>query len=284
MRTSAISLSLLAASCTVAPSVATAPTARSAATAQVGADCSRFVGQHVDARNIDAVMAPFEQVGVKGEFETTAELQGRQATAIDQLGSELILVKPSEGREYIAYDADRRVLKISRFALHNTGLNEMALFGPGAPYEALVRSRLSSYGVVLSQDESVVGAYEASNAFGASATVLKVRRTTKGVYDRPADIGAQGLFPSADTSADHIAIELPLDPMTAQRLISNVRFAYLVEPRTPYFLSAAYGFPSTPTLSDPREVIEDVSVIYGDLQCAFVLDDNDTVLAATPTR
>lgn len=249
----------------------------------VAAECSRFVGTNIEARDIDDVFQPFVAVGPKDEFETTAEYEARKAQAMEGLRAPLVIRKAPENSKYITYDADSQMLHIASYAFHNTGLNSDALFGYGAPYEGVLRKGITNFEVVIEEDEEITGTYRASNAYGAETDVAKVFRKTRGIYEGPARSSAYGLFPNAD-SRPYFAGSIPMDAATARASKDEIQLAFVVEPKAPYFLTAVYDYPSNPTISNPREVKNEVSVLIGDIQCGLVMMPDGRVLGAFETR
>ena len=247
------------------------------------ADCGRYIGTTVEARDIDDVFQPFVAIGSKDEFETTAEYEARKSQALESLTAPLIIRKRPEDLKYIAYDADAQRLNIVTYAFQNKGLNSDALFGYGAPYEGVVRKGITNFEVVIEEDEEITDTYRASNAYGAETEVSKVFRRTRGIYEGPARANVVGLFPNAD-SRPYIAGSISMDAPTARDAKGEIQLAFVVEPRAPYFLSAIYDYPINPTISNPREVKNEVSVLIGDIRCGLVLMSDGEVLGAFETR
>lgn len=68
------------------------------------------------------------------------------------------------------------------------------------------------------------------------------------------------------------------------RLKPTLQLAFVVAPKAPYYLSALYDYPSTPTIRNPREVKNEVSALIADIQCGLVLDPTNIVLGGFETR
>ena len=247
------------------------------------AECARFVGTTVDTQDIDEVLQPFVNVGRKDEFETTAAYEARKAQAVESFHSPLIIRKAPEDRKYITYDADTQRLNVASYAFDNAGLNSDALFGYGAPYEGVLRKGITNFEVVIEESEEITDTYRASNAYGAETDVAKVYRRTRGIFEGPARSSAFGLFPSAD-SRPYIAGSISMAPETAREAKDTITLAFVVVPKAPYFLSAVYDYPNNPTISNPQEVRNEVSVLIGDIQCGLVLASDGEVLGAFETR
>src|SRR5688572_16644839 len=74
--------------------------------------CSHYLGQSVAPRTIDAVIANFSEVPVKGEFETTEAFQARLASAVGLGSSNIIISRTVDNHDAFAYDADSQKLRI----------------------------------------------------------------------------------------------------------------------------------------------------------------------------
>lgn len=245
--------------------------------------CASYVGQPVAPRDIDDIMAPFGAVGAKGEFESTDQYNARKASAVAKLGGVLVIKKTPEDRKHLTYDADAKKLNIGTYAFHNLGLNSSALFGYDAPYRGVMKRGLTNFEVVIEEDESVTGTYDASNSYGAKTKVSKLFRRTRGIFEGEAPFDKSALFPDAE-KGPYFAGSIPMTPEDAMRLKPTLQLAYVVAPKAPYFLSAIYDFPSTPTIANPREVKNEVSALIADIQCGLVLDPGNVVLGAFETR
>lgn len=245
--------------------------------------CASYVGQVVAPRDIDDVMAPFREIGEKGEFESTNQYNSRKGAAVAKLGGTLIIRKAPEDRKHLLYDADAQQLNIISYAFRNLGFNADALFGPGAPYRGVMESSYLNIDVVIKEDETVTGSYSASNSYGAKTQVSKIFRRTRGIFESKAVYGKDALFPAAQNDSN-IAGSIPMSPQDAMRLKPTLQLAFVVSPKAPYYLSALYDYPSTPTIRNPREVKNEVSALIADIQCGLVLDPTNTVLGGFETR
>ncbi|WP_422062252.1 hypothetical protein [Sphingopyxis sp.] len=245
--------------------------------------CASYVGQTVSPRDIDDIMAPFAAIGPKSEFESTDQYNARKGAAIAKLGTALIVKKAPEDRKHLVYDADAQRLNIVSYAFRNLGFNSDALFGPGAPYRGVMDAGYLNIDAVVEEDEKVTGTYEASNSYGAKTVVSKVFRRTRGIFEAKAEYGNDALFPAAQGDSN-IAGSIAMSPQDAMRLKPALQLAFVAAPKAPYFLSALYDYPSTPTIRNPREVKNEVSALIADIQCGLVLDPANIVLGAFETR
>jgi hypothetical protein len=248
------------------------------------ANCEMHLGTTAAARDIDEVMKPFLEIGPKGEFESSAEYNRRQQTAITALPEELLIAKEPEGRqEYIKYDAEAQRLNITRFAFRNLGLPSGALFDPDAPYEGLVDYGFNNLEVVIKYDEVPRGRYSASNAYGATINVSRIFERYWGVFERKEAYPDYGLFPDAE-DRPYLVASILMPPQIAQNEKEVIRFAYVIRPKAPYFATVVDNTPSTPSIDYPFEKTKEVSVLIADIRCGLVLDSAGKVIAAFSTN
>ena len=137
--------------------------------------------------------------------------------------------------------------------------------------------------VVIEQDETVTGSYEASNAYGAKTMVQKIFRRTRGIYQSTAMSSADSLFPAAQ-NIPYYAGSIIMTPEQAMKVKPALQLAFVVVPKAPFFLSATFDIPLPPTITRPTQVKNEVSALIADIQCGLVLDPAGTVLAAFETR
>lgn len=245
-------------------------------------DCGGYVGQTVTPSSINRVLEGFSKLNPKGEFETTAQFEARKATTLAGMSGALIIQKEPEDRKHFEYDADAQKLRIISYAFHNTGLNSDAVLGYGGSLYEKVPTSYSNYEVVISQTDKPTGTYEGTNSYGAKADIIKIERTTKGIFDRKGDIGKHSLFPAADEKP-YVVGELALSPAEAQRLKPLLKLAFVVVPKEPFIGSGTDGVGKV-TVQNPRDITEKVTLMIADIQCGLVLDPSNAVLGSYPTR
>lgn len=73
-------------------------------------------------------------------------------------------------------------------------------------------------------------------------------------------------------------------PEEAKLLKPTLQLAFVVTPKPPCYLSAIYEYPSRPTITTPREITNEVSVLIADFRCGLVLDKDNKVIGAFETR
>jgi hypothetical protein len=187
-------------------------------------ECSHFVGTTIAPITIMQAAARLSTLTPKDEFETTAVYEARIATALQTAGGPLIVSKTLEDPKYLEYDADRGVLRIQSYALHNTSFNPSRLWGYGGPlYEKVKFSTIGeSVSVAFAKDGRTTGSYVGTNAYGASTRVTKMQADEWGVYDH--DLPTyQNIFQQAD--ANSYIGELSVTPDEARKLKLTAKVA-----------------------------------------------------------
>jgi hypothetical protein len=141
--------------------------------------CLSYQDQIVQPITIDAALARFKNATLtKDEFETSAQFEARQRAALGDHISPQIISKEVDP-QYIQYNADTQDFVVQTYLFDNANISYSVLGYPGPIKTGL----MSNVDVVISETETPAGSYEASNAYGAKATVVKVDRVTKGIWD-----------------------------------------------------------------------------------------------------
>lgn len=241
--------------------------------------CEPYVGQIVAPQAFDAAVARFLSVRQKGEYETTAAFELRRNAAIGPIKM-LTVQADVKSRSSFVYDADAGVLRVQGFAFEGSGgYNPAHLIGT----EAAKLGDGQNINVQVSRIATTTGSYRASNAFGASANVIRQTEVSKVIFDgnnsRSSD--ARHLFVAGHRTENVGAI--PLSPDEAQRLKPKLRIAFLVEPQEPFAVETL-SQKGVPTIADPRRVTEKATVLLGNIRCGIVTDDHNMVFGAFPTN
>ena len=240
--------------------------------------CQAFVGQKITTTTFDSVVSTLSKVPAeKSEYETTAAYEARLA-AVNSTVPKQFIIQYQLNKEYLKYDADAGKLNVAAYAFRNINTDYSSVFGYGTPFYGKVK--YDSYGnidVVLSQTEKPVGQYEASNAYGAKATVTKVARTTQAVYERNADYDDDAFVGQVKGVGAQIGA-LPISVDEAKALKATATAALVIEPKWPYFAKGQKSW--DPTISNPTEITDDISVVVADIKCALLLNGSMQAVAA----
>lgn len=259
----------------------------------VAQECSSYIGRTITPVTIEAALARFSGLTPRGEFETTADFDARRARTIGTVGP-LIIGKLPDGRsngsgqagrgDFFQYDADRGVMRVISYAFDNSNFSHENIWGYGAPLhrEGDYTSRWSNVDVVITETNQTTGSYSASNAFGATRTVTRISRTISAIYDRPLPgTGAQGLFPGL--GQDNVVGTIAMTPEEARYNKFTMTVAFVVMPHEPFVVASSVN-QFRPTIERPTDVTVTTRVLFADIQCALVLSDRGTVLAAYVTN
>src|SRR3546814_4805647 len=114
------------------------------------------------------------------EFETSDAYRARLAAAGGS--GPLIISKKIEGAEYLAYNADLGAFEVKSYLFDNTHFSAWDTFYY-AKVESTKASTLSNLAVKISSSEVTAGTYSAQTGIGAKATISKITRTEKAIYE-----------------------------------------------------------------------------------------------------
>jgi hypothetical protein len=241
------------------------------------------VGKAVSPTPFETIAFRFANAKPKGEFETTAEYKKRLAEL--QAGSRdpLIIQKPPTDRKYLVYDADKHSLAVKTSAFDWGGILLSRAIDNTEFKNQLRVGVLDNVMAVVSQSQRPVGTYQGSNAYGATRRVQREVWTTQVIYDRTVG-NEEGLFPGGD-SEPYIAGRVPLSPADAERLKPIITLGFVVLPKPPYLIQGSYQPPfGRPRYDNPREIIDNFTILIADIRCGLVLGPSNLVLAAFQTR
>lgn len=134
--------------------------------------------------------------------------------------------------------------------------------------------------------EEPLGTYQAKTALGIDIIVTRMLVTHSVVVDRGASVNVRGIdwfIESADWSP-HTVGTIKAPPEQAKTLRDQISFAFVVAPKEPYWVSVSSSATAPPTAARPFSIIGKTEIMFGDVQCALVLDGSDRVIASYVTR
>jgi hypothetical protein len=211
----------------------------------------------------------------KDEFESTQAYTARLRAAQASLAKTYIISVPFDPA-YAVYNADAQKFEVQSFALRNVNTDYSLLFG----------HRSVNLDLVVSRKEVPTGKYIGSNSYGARATIVKVKKVTKAIFEREQESWEleqnQALFFLLPKPGS-IIIEISADPARARVLKASMRGAVIITPKPPFFLSGSVPHPE-PTINDPRDISETLQVVIADFKCGLVMDGYNIVLGAREMR
>lgn len=252
---------------------------------------------------------PFDQVfaevqGVprfKGEFETAAEFEQRQAQARAKCKERYLIATPVDP-EKIRYDADKQVLLVTVWALKNTGSTDDELSSMFGWSSDLKKEKVEiRYGTSIwpnvewafPRERRTDGTYDGQNAFGVRATIIKEEITAKGVFEREGARGGDILDgedvwfrrqPKNVEVSLRSAFEIKVDPDRARALKQNgaLRAGVLVAPRFPFYATGVAR--QTPTIQSPFDRTTHTRYLVGDIQAVALYDAGGQLIGVRETR
>lgn len=245
--------------------------------------CNSYVGQTVTLNQFNAVATTLKSMPTtKGEYETSAAFEGRVSAARGSM-PEKVIIPGMFSANYLNYDADAGVLRVQAYALQNVNTDYSYVFGYGTPYyERIKYSSIGNRDAVVFQSEKAVGSYRASNAFGANATVTKIRRLQQAIFEGEQARYDEDLFVDQQKGTGASLGSIPMSIPEAQAIKTSGKVAFVVAPKWPYYAEGTHVW--DPTISNPRQVINPIQVIVGDIQCGLLLTGANRVVAAYATR
>ena len=251
--------------------------------AAYAATCDSYVGQTLTPQAFAAAVAKVAAIPAKANGETTAQYEARKAAALASASGPLIIAKEPEAEKYFEYDAAGQKLGIVEYAFHNKYFNEKDAFA-AAGYPGIAKTS-TNFIAVIEQIEKTVASPPPEKSSGAKQ-LGKLHLTSKVIFERPAPYNENDwvthLFPAA-APKPHFVGALPMTPAEATALKPKLKLAYVVEPKTPFFLSGRLKYRATPHL-DEVDITEDFQMLVADFQCGLVLTDAGKVLGAYPTE
>ncbi len=216
----------------------------------------------------------------KGEFETTGQFEKRKKLASSKVDLEEVhFLEGTYDINQVTYDADNEEFVLTKYAWSNIGVDWDAVF----PENSII-GRLSILGFGLRREQSQSRTYQASNALGVSVTVAVIERLTYAVFDRR---GTKGkipwkydlLVPVKNHNAP--AIRLPSPPDQARNLKNSMRVGVAVRLKPPFVARGSTHY--DPSIELRIELFATTNVIFADILCAIITNDNGTVLKIVET-
>jgi hypothetical protein len=249
--------------------------------AETATRCSQWQGRVASVVTFDSAVEKFRSIGPKGEFETTAEYEARRSRVIGASGTPVVILNRSEDPKFFEYDADTATLRVVRYAFSNRGMDYWSAFYTANQKDKFDVSTGFNLAFVASMSEVPVGTYQASNAYGAKAEITRLERTVKAVFERGAKLD-EALFPNTERPP-FVVGTIKMKPDEARRIKPGLKTGFLVKPKAPFLISGRHRVGTT-TIQNPYEVTESFQILIADIQCGFLLDSDNKVLGAYPTR
>jgi hypothetical protein len=217
---------------------------------------------------------------VKDEFETTSQYEARLAEARQAMPTTMWVTIPINPT-YVSYNADRAAFEIKSYALKNEQIDWRHILA-GSPRLGLISPGSSNIDVQAGSAYAVTGTYTATNGFGAQWEVDRVDMTVEAIFDRAGSYLESVFKTPAPPSVLVWSIPVPADQARGYK--ERLRAAVRIVPRSPFYFEASRGSGAPITVQRPRDVTNITHVIVADIQCAIIIDDNNTVLISATTN
>lgn len=246
--------------------------------------CSSFTGQTISTTSFAEAVSYFSELPIKDEFETTLDFNARSSVFFSQLPDELIIPKKPDDLDSITYNFDTNILSIKRWAFKNITM-KVGSAADAAGFHGLAGNFIvgNIYAVVSQVGETVMA--EATNEFLEQIEVLQTNLTTNAIFERAVNDSPseeEGLFPNADDSP-YVVGMLSVSLEEARMLKPTLELAFVVSPKEPYLFQGSH-IPYPPTDRISSRTTEEFSVLVANIRCGLVMDANNLVLGAYPTR
>ncbi len=234
------------------------------------AACTHAVGDIVKMLSSEVVAEQMSKVIlVKDEYETTAEFNARQKTALGQIPNGTMIVEVIN--EVSAnYNADTEKISIE---IPSSLWNIRGSFSYSVPSVAHGESS-KTHAIGLKVEDKITGEYPASNAYGKEVGVKRYRRNIYGIFDRKRKINESTTWVSNTFS-------IPVPRSQAKALKSELRFGIEFTPKEPFIFKGGNYIKAT--IYEPREILAQIRSISGDIECLVVTDASGTILKVVET-
>lgn len=107
-------------------------------------------------------------------------------------------------------------------------------------------------------------------------------RTTREVYALWERHGARGDAQFVGAKVGKPLAEIPLAPEAARSVIERGTVRFLAVPKPPFKAAGVQRI--APDFRNPRERVDNITVLIADIQCAYVHDGDGTAVAAFAVR
>lgn len=252
--------------------------------------CESFVETSVSAISFAEAYKKVSVFSPKGEFETTEEYKSR--TEDIKIPSQLIIsrkadIESFDGKDFIFYNADEGLLKISEFAFHNMNIGAHLISKYNTPELDFDYNSIFYHSVPFGEMLKSTEYYPANNSYGAKTKVQRDLMDAELLIDpRKAGLSVpifKSLYPYSLTLKENNNVigELKLTPKEAKSVKETSYLAFVVEPVKPYNFQKEYTFPEA-KISSPYEKNYTTSILVANLKCGLWLDRNNKVIGSYP--
>lgn len=247
------------------------------------AACEQYVGKKLSPSSYDDVMAVVSKIpSLKDEFETTDTFNKRVADSKVGLPETFIIGYALHDKKYLKYDADNGYFNVKTYTFNNVSKPSYDYVFWENPHEIEYGSSRDNVDLPVSKNEQITDSYEGSNAFGATVKVIKIKRMTNLIFDKKGSRKrSYGDYLFRDLTNKVGVNTIPMSITQAKAFKAEVRAAVLIKPKPPYFAQGRKRH--RPEVDFPQDIDEHINVIIADIQCVFLMDGDNKVLASYAT-
>lgn len=220
----------------------------------------------------------------KDEFETSAEYEARRRAGAVKAGlGDALAIESVYYSKNVRYDADSGFMFVGEYAWDNMGVGWDRAENLGKE----VGRFANVLGIGLKSEETAVGTYEASNAMGATVTVVQIERTNYAIFDRVltrhsslSDKAAREWETEEQKQIGNLmvsGIRIKMERGYARYIKSKIRIGVMIIPKEPFTDTGTRYW--EPTIDRPREVFQTTKFIVADILCVLLMNDAEKVLA-----
>jgi len=238
--------------------------------------CLAMLGQTVAVSSFAEVRDQLPTIAPRDAYESSSDYAARLAAATMPDQTFIIRRIPPYANEGLSYNPDSRTLTVYRTAFGAGKVNFGQVMGG-----ASARGRdnfANAIGFLVGETVLSTETYEATNGFGAHVTVTRSNRRLETLWERDGELGED---PFEGMRSGHVAV-LSMDPAAARELIEQGSAALMFVPRASYRISGTSELRGT--FQNPRERVDEVEIVTGDIRCGFLLDGSNTVRHAFEVR
>ena len=227
----------------------------------------------------------------KGEFETTAAYEQRISGINSGIKMDSPVLVEIQNGFNPTYDADRE-----RFVFTENTFNGYISWWSALSDDIMdsLRNNVrdNPHGVELKSTETLNETYDASNAYGLTISVEKYKKEQYALFDKytprkkKTEDNWQAEFEYTRQSSkgefytiEAIAVPVPLSEAPSMK--SKMRMGVFFTPKHP--LTHSNSEYSKPSRLNPKEVFGTVNVMFGDIHCAVITDEDSKILKTVNT-
>ncbi|MBV7259008.1 hypothetical protein [Erythrobacter crassostreae] len=237
-------------------------------------DCQTYIGRTLAPLEFSEVLSSLEGEEPKGAYETSEAYERRLAEASNRANVGPVVLRKRWSSPRPFYNADKGKIP---FTADNFGKRDRSF---RSLFRAELRGAKRPLGFVIGRETLRESTREATNGFGAKVTVEQTYENLFAIWEKPIDYDESPFKETRRRS--YRPIDFEVGPDSARDIIEHGSAAFLFAPTAPFVSEGTNA--TEATFRRPMETFSKVTVLHGDVHCAFVLDSADTVRLALTVR